>query len=129
MDTPFQPYPAFMYHPTQGKVIVNDAAEEEALGPGWSPRLPSAETAATPAPSTPHDPLDDLPSRKTVADSLYTTKATQVIAEVEKATDLNILRLTRDVERDNPDHEGGRKTVMAALTARIKELAGDADAA
>lgn len=30
------PYPKYKFHPTRGSVVVNDAAAERALGPGWA---------------------------------------------------------------------------------------------
>jgi hypothetical protein len=39
-------YPRMMFHPAKDWVIVNSAAEEEALGPEWSRTIPAPEPPA-----------------------------------------------------------------------------------
>lgn len=49
-------YPKWMYHKTDPPVIVNDPAEEDALGKGWHDKFQGADTA--PAAVTAETPID-----------------------------------------------------------------------
>lgn len=109
------PYPKMKYHRHDGTVVVKNEADDLALGPEWKDH--------------PNDCIEPEPVAAPVitdeqAAKLYGMKATEVVAHIKAAPDGAIAELeaTRAAEVSNPNHPGGRKSVVAALDARIAAL-------
>ncbi len=58
------------------------------------------------------------------AASMHAQTGPVIIAGLETVTDIEQLEKLRAREQSNPDHVGGRKTVLAALDARLAALIG-----
>lgn len=119
-------YPCWRYHATRDAVLVRTRADYDALGPGWA----DTPAAFPPAPVVPVDSVDPpaahetpLPTTEEIAADLYRLKADKVVAAINRATCVDILERTRQVEAVHPEHKGGRKSVLRALEARLAELA------
>lgn len=118
------PFPSWRYHKSQPARIVQTQADSDALGPEWA----DSPAAFAPKPAVPHVPAkndlpESVPEKHDQAAELHGTKAPEVIAAIEQATDLHKLTELDLMERAHPTRSGGRRMVLKAIEDRIAALA------
>ena len=107
------PYPKMKYHRFDGTQVVKSVADDIALGPEWKD-----------APIVDPDPPVIMPGiTDEQAAELYGAKAKEVVSQVGlMSPDVETLQRVRAAEVANPQHAGGRKSVLAAIDARLAAI-------
>jgi len=98
-------------------------------GSSWVPDVPAAEAPQDPEAATAEEPAEDpgaeLKARVKVIEEVLEGNAKAVIVAVKEAENVEILILTRDLERAGKS----RKTVLKALRTRLRHLSAPGPAA
>lgn len=109
-------YPSWRYHRTDKPVICQNAEQDAQLGDEWSDediRVFGAAPAPVDAPAGPHAGDE--------GGSMHDLSAKDAAALAADA-DLDTAKALLETEQANPNKEGGRPSVIKAITKRIAEL-------
>lgn len=113
----YQKYPAWRYHPEKPACIVKDEEEDKALGADWT----DTPTTTPPASTVPAAEEAEAAAVSERAKELYETNAKTAIEKIYGIKEVSTLEEISVLESKNPN--GARKTVIAAVEARLVELA------
>lgn len=133
MYTSYQAYPAWRYHIALPPRIVQNEAEDKALGPGWAPhwldlrkKQPSVPPVVAPEPPAPRfAPPEVEPEPPELAEDVrgfLRTKVANLVPQIAEMTDAAAIARWREVEVAHPNYPGGRPNILRALNARLAEL-------